>query len=87
MHRPHLPLAHIFGVLECEAQDPFGGCARDEFDALYHAVDDNVLDAAVFAFGVFADEYRVDVVVGGFVAGYGFAGADVGEEVECSAEG
>ena len=46
-----------------------------------------MFDARVFAFGVFADEDRVDVGVGGFVPGNGFAGADVGEEVEGPAEG
>lgn len=51
------------------------------------AVDDYVLDAAVFAFGVFADEDGVDIVVGGFVAGDGLAWAHVGEEIECAAEG
>lgn len=45
-----------------------------------------MLDAGVFAFGVFADEDRVDIVVWGFVAGYRDAGADVREEIECAAK-
>jgi len=45
-----------------------------------------VLDAAVFTFSILTDEDGVDVVVGGFVAGNGFAGADVGKKVESSAE-
>jgi len=54
---------------------------------LHNAINDDVLDAAIFTFGVLTDEDGVDVVVGGFIAGDGFAGPDVGEEVECSAEG
>ncbi len=87
VHRPHFSLADVLGVLEGEAQDAFRGRSRDQFDALHDAVDDDVLNARVLAFGVLADQGDVDVVVGGFVAGDGFAGAHVGEEVECSAEG
>ena len=87
MHRPDLPLAHILRVLECELQHSFRGFLGDEFYGLDDAVDNDVFDARVFAFGVFADEDCVDVVVGGFVAGDGFAGTDVCEEVECAAEG
>lgn len=46
-----------------------------------------MLNAGVFALGVFADENGVDIVVGGFIACNGFAGADVSEEVEGTAEG
>lgn len=87
MHGAHLPLADVLGVLEGEFEDPLRGALGDELDALHDAVNDDVLDARVFAFGVLADEHRVDVVVWGFVARDGFAGADVGEEVEGAAEG
>ena len=86
MDDAHFPLADVFGVLERVAEDAFRGGFGDEFDALDDAVDDDVFDARVFAFGVLADEDEVDVVVGGFVAGYGFARAHVGEEVEGAAE-
>ena len=87
MDRSDLSLPHILRVLKCESEDPLGGPLGDEFYALDDSVDDYVLDAGVLAFGVFPDKHGVDVVVGGFVAGDGFAGADVGEEVECAAEG
>ena len=45
-----------------------------------------MLNTRVFAFGILANKDSVDVVVGGFVAGYAFARADIGEEVECAAE-
>ena len=51
------------------------------------AVDNDVLDARIFALGIFTDENGVDVVVGGLVAGDGFAWADVSEEVESAAKG
>ena len=87
MHRPYLFPADILGVLEREPQHALRGRAGDQFDALHDAVDDDVLDAGVFALGVFADEDRVNIVVGGFVAGDGLAGADVGEKVEGAAKG
>ena len=87
VHGADFALADVFGVLEGEAQDALGGGAGDEFDALDDSVDDDVLDPGVFAFGVFADQDRVDVVVGGFVAGYGDARAYVREEIECATEG
>lgn len=78
--------ANVAGVLEGIAQDTLRGVAGDELDALDDAVDDNVLDARVFALCVFADQDRVDVVVGRLVAGNGAAGAHVGEEVEGAAQ-
>jgi hypothetical protein len=75
------------GVLEGEAQDALAGLAGDELDALNDAIDDDVLDARVFALGVLADQDGVDVVVGGLVAGDGAAGSQVGEEVERSSQG
>ena len=46
-----------------------------------------MLDSGVFTLSVFTDEDGVDVVVGGFVTGNGFAGPDIGKEVERAAEG
>jgi hypothetical protein len=79
--------ANRLGVLEGVAQDTLAGLAGDELDALDDAVDDNVLNARVLALGVLADQDRVDVVVGGLVAGNRAAGTQVGEEVEGAAEG
>ena len=87
VHRAHLSLADVLGVLEGESEDPLRGALGDELDALHDAIDDYVLDTRVFAFGVLADEHRVDVVVWGFEASDGFAGAHVGEQVERAAEG
>ena len=87
MYGADLALPDVLRVLECEAQHTLRCGAGDELDALDHAVHDHVLDARVLTLCVLADEHGVDVVVGGLVAGDGFAGADVGEEVEGSAEG
>ena len=46
-----------------------------------------MLDARIFTFCIFANQDGVHVVIGGFVPGDGFAGADVSEEIECAAEG
>ena len=70
VHDAHLSPSDVFCVLEGEFEDALGGCSGDELDALHDTVDDYVFDAGVFAFGVFTDENGVDVVVGGFVAGY-----------------
>ena len=87
VHGADLSLADVLGVLEGEAEDALRGGAGDEFDALDDAVDDDVLDARVFALGVLPDQRDVDVVVGRLVAGDGLAGPHVGEEVEGSPEG
>lgn len=70
VHDAHLSSSDVFGVLEGKFEDALGGCSGDELDALDDAIDDHVFDAGVFAFGVFTDKNGVDVVVGGFVAGY-----------------
>ena len=87
MHGADFEAADVLGVLEGVFEDAFGGFAGDEFDGLDDAVYHYMFDAGVFAFGVFADEDGVDVVVGGFVAVDALAGPHVGEEVESAAEG
>jgi hypothetical protein len=82
-----LVLASGNGVLEGEAEDALGCLLGDELDGLDDAIDDDVLDARVLALGVLTDEDGVDVVVGGLIAGNGLARAQVGEEVEGTAEG
>jgi hypothetical protein len=62
-------LANILGVLEGVVEDSLAGGSCDKLDALDDAIDNDVLDAGVFAFGVFSNQDRVDIVVGGFVAG------------------
>lgn len=79
--------ANRLGVLEGEAQDALAGLAGDQLDALDNTVDDNVLNARVLALGVLADQDSVDAVVGGLETGDGTARSQVGEEVECAAEG
>ena len=46
-----------------------------------------MLDTGVFTFGVLANEYGVDIVVGGLEASDGPARTEVGEEVERATEG
>ena len=86
MYNADLGAADGLGVLEGVAKDALAGLAGDELDALYNAVDDDVLDAGVFAFRVLSDQDSIDVIVGGLEACYGAAGSQIGEEVESSAE-
>jgi hypothetical protein len=74
-------------VLEGEAEDTLGSLAGDELDALNDTIDDNVLNAGVFTLGVLADQDSVDAIVRGLETGDGAARSQVGEEVECAAEG
>jgi hypothetical protein len=46
-----------------------------------------MFDTRVFSFSVFSDQNSINVVVRGLVSSDRAAGSDVGEEVECSAEG
>ena len=87
MHRSYLLPSHILSILEGESQNPLRCRAGNEFDALHDAVNDNVLDARILALGVFTDKNGVNVVVGGFVAGNGFARTDIGKEVKGTTEG
>lgn len=86
VHNAHLFLASSNGVLESEAENALGGLLGDQLDGLDNAVNNDVLDARVFALGVLTNEDSVDIVVGGLVAGDRLAGTQVGEEVECTAE-
>jgi hypothetical protein len=54
---------------------------------LYNTVNHNVFNTRVFSFSVLSDQDGIDVVVWGLVSGDGSARSDVGEKVECSAEG
>ena len=49
------------GVLKGEAGNALGGLAGDELDALDDALDDFVLDAAVLALGVLANDDQIDI--------------------------
>ena len=75
------------GVLEGVAQDTLGSLTGDELDGLDNAVHDDVLNARVLALSVLTDQDGVDIIVRGLVAGNRAARSEVGEEVECSAEG
>ena len=87
MDNADLLAANGLGVLEGEAEDALRSLGSDELDGLDDTVDDNVLNARILALGVLTDEDSVDAVVGGLVAGNRAAGAQVGEKVECAAEG
>lgn len=78
--------ANGLGVLEGVSEDTLTGLAGDELDGLDNTVDDNVLNARVFALGVLSDQDGVDIVVGGLEAGNRAAGSEVGKEVEGSSE-
>jgi hypothetical protein len=86
VHNTDLLLVDGLGVLESETQDALGGLLGDELDALHNTVDNNVLDTGVFTLGVLTNQDSVDTVVGGLVAGDGAAGADVGKQVESTAQ-
>jgi len=45
-----------------------------------------MLDARVFALGVFTNQDGVNVVIWGLVTSNGFAGSNVGKEIECTAK-
>lgn len=83
----NLLLVDQTSVLEGEAKYPLGGLLCDKLDALHNSVDNDVLDTGVFTLGVFTDQYRVDIVVGGLVARDRAAGTHVREEVEGTTEG
>lgn len=87
VYRPHLLPAHVFGILEGKAEDPFRRLFGDELDALHHPVHNHMLDAGIFALGVLPDQDGVDVVIWRLVPRYRFARPDVGEEVECPSQG
>jgi hypothetical protein len=74
-------------ILEGIARHPLGSLVGDELDGLHDAGDDLVLDARVLSLGVFADDDRVDAVVGRLEAFDRPTRPDVGEEVEGPSEG
>jgi hypothetical protein len=78
--------SRAYGILEGVIGDAFRGGAGDDFDALDDALDNLMLDARVFALGVFSDNDSVDVLVQGRMSGNAPAGSDVGIQVECLAK-
>lgn len=86
VHNADLLLVDRLRVLEGEAKDALGGLLGDELDALHNTIHHNVLNTRVFTLGVLTDQHSVDIVVGGLVTGDGTAGADVGEQVEGTAQ-
>lgn len=83
----NLGLANGAGVLKGVTQHTLRGLLGDELDRLHNTRDDNVLDTTVLTLGVLSDQDGINAVVGGLVADNGLARADVGEQVEGSAEG
>lgn len=79
--------ANVLGVLESVSADTFGGLTGDQLDGLNDTIDNNVLNARVLSLSVLTDEDSVDTIVWGLVASNGAAWTNVGEEVECAAEG
>lgn len=79
-------LVDALGILETELQHTLRCRPGDELDRLDNAIDNLVLNSGIFTLGVLTDKDGVDVVVRGLEAGNRAAGADVGEEVEGTAE-
>ena len=86
MHSAHLLPADALSMLESESQDAFRSFAGDELDALDDTVDYDVLDTRIFSLGVLTDEDGIYIIVRCLVAGNRFAGSEIGEEIESSAE-
>lgn len=82
----NLGTANGLCLLEGKSEDAFRGIASDELDGLDNSVDNDVLDAGIFALGVFSDQNSVDVVVRGFETSDRSAWSQVGEEVKGSAK-
>ena len=87
MDNANLALAYFLGVLEGESKNTLGGFPGDELDALYNTINYHMLNAGVFTLSVLTDQRNVDVIVGCLVASDRSARADIGEEIECTAEG
>lgn len=87
MHNADLRLVDRASVLEGEAKNPLRSLLGDELDALHNTIHNNVLNARVFALGIFTDQDSVDIVVGSLVASDRSARTDVGEKVESATEG
>jgi len=73
-------------VLESVSKHALGGLPGDELNALDNTIDDDVLNARVFALGVFTDKNGIDIVVRSLVTNDGFARTKIGEEIECATE-
>lgn len=82
VHNTDLLLVDGLSVLEGEPEHPLRRLLGDELDTLNHAIYHNMLNARVFALGIFTDQDSVDIVVRGLVASDGPARANIGEEVE-----
>lgn len=87
VYRPNFTLAYVFRILEGELQYSFRGLLSYELYRLDNAINDDMLNAAVFSFGVLPDKDSVNIVVWGFITSNGFAGSDIGEKIEGSAQG
>ena len=87
MYRTNFALANVFRILEGEPQYSFRGLLGDELYGLNNAVNDEMFNTAVFSLGVLSDKNGVNIIVWGFITGNGFTRTDVGEKIECSAQG
>jgi hypothetical protein len=61
VNRRDLVAILLLGILESEARDARGSLLRNDFDAFDDTGNDDVLDARVEVFGVFANNDQVDV--------------------------
>ena len=83
---PYLAVV-LEGKIKGEARDALGLCAGGDLQALDDARVALVLEAGVLAFGVLADDGKVDAGMAGGEAGEGLAEDDGGVDVELLAHG
>lgn len=86
MNDSDLGSANSLCLLESESEDTLRGLTCDELDGLDNTVDNHVFNARIFTLGVFSNQNRVDIVVGGFESSDRSAWSQIGEEVESSAK-
>jgi hypothetical protein len=87
MHNSDPLPPNIPGILKRKPQNLLTRPLRNKLDTLHDPGHDNMLNATVLTFGVFADEDCVDIVVGSLIPGDTATGTDVCEEGESAAEG
>jgi len=79
VYNADLLLASLDGVLESKSKNALRCLLGDELDTLNDAVNHDVFNTGVLAFGVLTDKNGVDVVVRSLVANNRSARTEIGE--------